>query len=139
MSMANDYNGYIVSYREYQRGDHYRKSLAGWGAHSMDYMATRLVTMARRLRDPGHPLPDDQQQESALAAKTAADLAKNDVEATALGNAGAARTAAEEAAMPADAGPVTPLEQPKDIERFATAFFTWNGGGKSTERKSTRL
>ncbi|MEA2403765.1 MAG: hypothetical protein QOE08_412, partial [Thermoleophilaceae bacterium] len=27
ISMANDYNGYIASYREYQRGDHYRKAL----------------------------------------------------------------------------------------------------------------
>jgi hypothetical protein len=27
IGMANDYNGYIATYREYQRGDHYRKAL----------------------------------------------------------------------------------------------------------------
>ena len=31
ISMANDYNGYIATYREYQRGDHYRKALTGVG------------------------------------------------------------------------------------------------------------
>ena len=55
--MANDYNGYIATYREYQRGDHYRKALTGWGPHSCDYMATRLVEMGgaaerRRRRRP---------------------------------------------------------------------------------------
>ena len=29
--MANDYNGYIATYREYQRGDHYRKALTALG------------------------------------------------------------------------------------------------------------
>ena len=48
ISMANDYNGYIASYREYQRGDHYRKALTAWGPHSSDYMATRLVAMGGR-------------------------------------------------------------------------------------------
>ena len=46
--MANDYNGYIATYREYQRGDHYRKALTAWGPHSSDYMATRLVGDGRR-------------------------------------------------------------------------------------------
>ena len=45
--MANDYNGYIASYREFQRGDHYRKALTAWGPHSSDYMASRLVNMGR--------------------------------------------------------------------------------------------
>ena len=58
--MANDYNGYIATYREYQRGDHYRKALTGWGPHSSDYFATRLVQMGghaeRRRRDlPAEP------------------------------------------------------------------------------------
>ena len=38
ISMANDYNGYIASYREYQSGDHYRKALTAWGPHSSDYL-----------------------------------------------------------------------------------------------------
>ena len=49
ISMANDYNGYIATYREFQRGDHYRKALTGWGPHSSDYMASRLVNMGRVL------------------------------------------------------------------------------------------
>ena len=139
LSMANDYNGYIVSYREYQRGDHYRKSLAGWGAHSMDYMATRLVTLGRLLQDPGLELPEDQQQEQNLDAKTQADLAKNDAEARSLGEAGGARLAAEEAALPDDAGPVVAVREPESIQRFATAFFTWNGGSNTTDDPVVRV
>ena len=56
--MANDYNGYIATYREYQRGDHYRKALTGWGPHSSDYMATRLVNAGPPAqRDPASELP----------------------------------------------------------------------------------
>ena len=50
IAQANDYNGYIATYREYQRGDHYRKALTGWGPHSSDYMATRLVEMGGQMR-----------------------------------------------------------------------------------------
>ena len=39
ISMANDYNGYIATYRDYMGRDHYRKALTGWGPHSSDYMA----------------------------------------------------------------------------------------------------
>ena len=53
ISMANDYNGYIATYREFQRGDHYRKALTGWGPHSSDYMASRLVNMGRVLAGGG--------------------------------------------------------------------------------------
>ncbi len=49
IAMANDYNGYIATYREYQRGDHYRKALTGYGPHSSDYLATRLVEMGHAL------------------------------------------------------------------------------------------
>ena len=72
ISMANDYNGYIASYREYQRGDHYRKALTGWGPHSADYLASRLVTIGRQFRDPDVELPTDQVQEEPFAAKAAA-------------------------------------------------------------------
>src|SRR4030095_13995714 len=53
ISMANDYNGYIATYREYQRGDHYRKALTAWGPHSSDYLATRLVQLAGHLKSGG--------------------------------------------------------------------------------------
>ena len=77
--MANDYNGYIASYREYQRGDHYRKALTAWGPHSSDYMATRLVDMGGHLNG-GPDLPAEVGQ-----AKVAPDIALNDQRATNLG------------------------------------------------------
>ena len=98
ISMANDYNGYIASYREYQRGDHYRKALTAWGPHSSDYMATRLVGMGGELNG-GPLLPDDIGQE-----KVAADLALNDQRADKLGEIGETSVTAYEAALPDDGG-----------------------------------
>jgi hypothetical protein len=133
ISMANDYNGYIATYREYQRGDHYRKALTGWGAHSSDYMATRLVTMGRRLRDPDLNLPKDQVQEQALAGKVAADLEVNEARARALGQVGEAATQEYEANLPDDGGKAEVTSQPGDTERFGAAFFSWNGGSNYTD------
>ena len=132
ISMANDYNGYIATYREYQRGDHYRKALTGWGSHSSDYMATRLVTMGRELKNPNVELPRDQVQEQALEGKVAADVAVNNQRAEALGEVGLAATSAYEAALPDDRD-ARVISQPLDIERFGTAFFTWNGGSNFTD------
>jgi len=132
IGMTNDYNGYIASYREYQRGDHYRKALTGWGPHSMDYLATRLVTLGRLLRDPSHELPRDQTAELALQPKVEADMAANDTRARTLGEAAAASLPAYEALLPDDAPPRA-LEQPQDVERFAAAFFTWAGGSNYTD------
>jgi hypothetical protein len=131
--MANDYNGYIATYREYQRGDHYRKALTGWGAHSSDYMATRLVTMGRQLRRPDLTLPTDQVQEQALAGKVAADLQVNEARAQALGQIGTAATQAYEANLPDDGGEAEITSQPGDTERFGAAFLTWNGGSNYTD------
>ena len=98
ISMANDYNGYIASYREYQRGDHYRKALTAWGPHSSDYMATRLVGMGGELNG-GPTLPDEVGQE-----KVVADLALNDQRADKLGEIGETSVTAYEAALPDDGG-----------------------------------
>ncbi|HWH45067.1 MAG TPA: hypothetical protein VNT32_10080 [Thermoleophilaceae bacterium] len=138
IGMANDYNGYIASYREYQRGDHYRKALTGWGPHSMDYLATRLVTIGRQLKDRRHPLPKDQRQELALMPKVAADLAHNDARATMLGEGGAGLMRAYEALLPDDAE-ARALEQPADVERFSAAFFTWAGGSNFTDSPGVRV
>jgi hypothetical protein len=139
MSMANDYNGYIATYREFQRGDHYRKALTGWGAHSADYLATRLVKMGRKLnggpeldrRLDGSADPDA--DSPALAAKTAADLAGADARVEALGAIADAAIPAYEATLPDDAGPARALEQPKDVERFSAAHFRWVGGSNYTD------
>jgi len=81
ISMSNDYNGYIATYREYQRGDHYRKALTAWGPHSSDYLASRLVNMGRGLNggDENKLLPAEYGD-----GKIAADLAINDQRAQPL-------------------------------------------------------
>jgi hypothetical protein len=130
IAMANDYNGYIATYREYQRGDHYRKALTGWGPHSSDYLATRLVNMGRVLNgaDEGRLLPPEFGQ-----FKVAADLAVNDARAAALGQTGDSVVAAYEARLPDDGGQAGAVTQPQHIERFDAAFFTWNGGSNYTD------
>jgi hypothetical protein len=152
ISMANDYNGYIASYREYQRGDHYRKALTGWGPHSSDYMATRLVKLARSMRNPklgldetvrGAPSPDgiaDPDADSpAFLAKTAADVAQNDIRAAALGETGAKLVEAYEASLPDDGGKRAILRQPADVQRFDLASVQWNGGSNYTDNPDVRV
>ena len=141
IGMANDYNGYIASYREYQRGDHYRKALTAWGPHSADYLATRLVTLGRTLKDPGHPLPRDQEQEEnpAIQARIVADNVHNDLRAEAFGNVGAGAIAAYEAKLPDDGGEARAVNEPEDLERFGAALFTWNGGSNFTDSPDVRV
>jgi Neutral/alkaline non-lysosomal ceramidase, N-terminal len=127
ISMANDYNGYIATYREYQRGDHYRKALTGWGPHSSDYLATRLVQMGGHLNGgPGAP-------DEPMSPKEQADNALNDARAEALGNLGSNEIQAYEALLPDDGGDASAVSQPGDVERFGAAFFTWNGGDNFTD------
>jgi len=127
ISMANDYNGYIASYREYQRGDHYRKALTAWGPHSSDYLSSRLVAMGGRLNG-GPELPTEAGQ-----AKVTADVALNDQRADKLGQIGDTSVKAYEASLPDDGGTARTLEQPRDVQRFAAAFFEWNGGSNFTD------
>ena len=130
ISMANDYNGYIATYREFQRGDHYRKALTGWGPHSADYLATRLVNLGRVLNGGDEeallpPEPGD--------AKIPADLAVNDARAAALGAAGGRLAELYESRLPDDGGTAGALVQPRSIERFAATSFTFVGGSNSTD------
>ena len=127
ISMANDYNGYIASYREYQSGDHYRKALTAWGPHSSDYLSSRLVAMGGRLNG-GPELPTEAGQ-----AKVTADVALNDQRADKLGQIGDTSVRAYEASLPDDGGTARALEQPRDVQRFAAAFFKWNGGSNFTD------
>jgi hypothetical protein len=133
ISMGNDYNGYIATYREYQRGDHYRKALTGWGPHSSDYMASRLVAMGGHLNG-GPDLPAEPGQE-----KVAPDLALNDQRAQMLGTIGDTSVRAYEASLPDDGGSAAPVQQPRDIERFSATFFTWNGGSNFTDNPNVRV
>jgi hypothetical protein len=140
IGMANDYNGYIATYREYQRGDHYRKALTAWGPHASDYMASRLVTLAGLLKDPSHPLPRDQEQEKMLQPKTDADLRNNDARATAFGEIGDRSAAAyEQALLRDDGGRAEVVAEPEDIRRFSTAFFTFNGGNNFVDNPVVKV
>jgi hypothetical protein len=133
IGMANDYNGYIATYREYQRGDHYRKALTGWGPHSSDYMATHLMEMGGFLNG-GPPVPDDPGQE-----KVEPDLALNDQKAAAIGMVGRQAIQQYEAQLPDDGGDPGQLEAPKDVERFGATFFKWRGGSNYTDGPRVRV
>ena len=148
IGMANDYNGYIATYREYQRGDHYRKALTAWGPHSSDYMATRLVKMGRALK-PGQPDPfptlpgnlnvvSDTVEWPGGGAKVTADLTHNEGRAQTIGNFAANGMAAYEASLPNDLKAEV-VKHPDDIERFGSAFFTWVGGSNYTDNPEVRV
>jgi hypothetical protein len=140
IGMGNDYNGYIASYREYQRGDHYRKALTGWGPHSSDYMASRLVTLGGLLKTADYVPPVDQRQEEILQPKTDADLRINDARASVLGQIGDTSIAAyEDAVLRDDGGEAEIVEQPQDIRRFSAAFFTFNGGNNFVDNPRVRV
>jgi hypothetical protein len=142
ISMANDYNGYIASYRDYMNHDHYRKALTAFGAHASDYLATRLVRLGRALKgdaaalaavdgesDPAKAAPEN----AALVAKTVADQAAEEVKVKAVGEAASAAASAYGKTVPDDGGSAKDMTQPKDIERFDAATFSWDGGNNYTD------
>jgi hypothetical protein len=59
IGMANDYNGYIATYREFRRGDHYRKALTAWGPHSSDYLGHAAGRAQRAPQAAGWGCPAD--------------------------------------------------------------------------------
>ena len=136
LGMVNDYNGYIASYREYRRGDHYRKALTGWGPHSSDYMSSRLANIGRVLRgaDEGRLLPPENFQ-----SKISADLAINEQRAREIGEGGTAAREAYEEGLPGDGGSPRAVDQPPDVERFDGAYFRWIGGSNYTDNPRVKV
>lgn len=124
---AGDYDGYTVSYREYQSRDHYRKALTCCGPHTADYMVTRLVRMA------GHMNGGPAVQLEANDAQAIADEQRQNAEAVALGALSGAAYDAWIASLPDDKGTAAPVTQPKDISRFDAATFTWRGGSNAID------
>ncbi|HUR51455.1 MAG TPA: hypothetical protein VMZ11_04965 [Mycobacteriales bacterium] len=124
---TGDYNGYTVSYREYQARDSYRKALTSYGAHTADYMVTRLMAMAQNLRC-GTPLPTEP-----LDALAAADEQRQAAEALALGRLSSAALDGWSAQVPDSAGPARALVQPRSTSRFGAAAFRWVGGDNWTD------
>ena len=130
---AGDYNGYTVSYREYQSRDSYRKALTTYGPHTADYMVTRLVRMAGSLK--GGP---------ALAAElndaqAQADEARQEATARVIGGISGPAYDTWRASLPADVGPVEGVLQPKDVSRFDAALFTWRGGSNAVDNPTARV
>lgn len=130
---SGDYNGYTVSYREYMARDSYRKALTSYGPHTADYMVTRLVEMAANLKC-GTPLPPEPTDPIA-----AADEARQQAEATLLGQVSSAAYDGWTAQVPDDKGPAGVVAQPKDIQRFDAASLTWVGGDNWTDNPTVRV
>jgi len=153
VAMANDYNGYIATYREYQRGDHYRKALTGYGPHSSDYLATRLVWMGHSLRDDAASTAKVKAETEAgasqdpavapfinpMIAKVTLDQQNNEAKAQLLGNSGDQAVAAYGQSVPTDGGKAGITEPPKSIQRFDTSFLTWVGGDNYTDNPSVKV
>jgi hypothetical protein len=138
-SHVNDYWGYIATYREYQRGDHYRKALTGLGAHSSDWLATRMVAMAGALKEGTNPgdcvtppsSGDYWTQKVAynpLDCAYMVDDANEKARAELIGHDASLYLPAYEATVPSDGGTPGGTVQPHDITRFDRASFTWVGG-----------
>lgn len=133
VGQANDYIGYVVTYREYQRGDHYRKALTPFGPRTADYVNTRLVEMAGALKDGSKVVGD--LPGANLAGAVAADTALNKAKAAVLGAAGHLGLTAYEAAIPDDGGTPGITAQPAaQVQRFSSAVVRWTGGSNWTDQ-----
>lgn len=139
VGQGNDYVGYVVTYREYQRGDHYRKALTPFGPHTADYINTRLTRMGAELK--GGEGPTDGAHEAAIRTL---DSLINQGKAMGVGAAATGGLAFFEGAIPDDGG--TPgnvislrrLSQTSPatsgpLQRFGAASFTWEGGSNWTD------
>jgi predicted acyl esterase len=124
---AGDYNGYTVSYREYMAYDDYRKALTSYGAHTADYMVTRMVRMAGAMK--GGPELAPEPHDTMAQADEARQLAAS----TALGRITAAAYDSFLAALPPDVGPAEALTQPQGIGWFEAATFSWRGGSTAVD------
>jgi hypothetical protein len=131
VGMANDYWGYIATYREYQRGDHYRKALTGLGAHASDWLATRLVAMGGALK--GDSDSANKIAYGPLDQAYMVDGVHQEMRARLIGHDAAVYLAAYEALLPADGGTPAAVRQPRPIKRFDVAQFTWIGGSNYTD------
>lgn len=122
VGMANDYWGYIPSYREYRSFDSYRKALSGLGPHGQDYLVARLARMAESLN--GGPAV----VQSPLDLVYQAEDARAQALADGLGALAENVTTVYEAGLPADGGAAGVVAEPADIARFGAATFSWIGG-----------
>ena len=125
---AGGYNGYTVSYREYQSRDHYRKALSAYGPHTADYMVTRLVRMAGALKG-GAPFEAELHDAAAQAGE-----ARQEATARVIGGISGPAYDAWRASLPADVGPVEAIAGPRGISRFDATTFSWRDTGSTCWR-----
>lgn len=131
---TGDYDGYTVSFREFQSRETYRKSLTSYGPHTADYMNTHLLEVARNLRD-GTPIPPVPNQ-----AQGDADEQRQQGLATALGQLGAFYLDGWDATRSDDKGPAAVTKQPvATLERFGAATVTWRGGSNWTDNPTVKV
>jgi hypothetical protein len=130
---AGDYNGYVVSYREYMSRDHYRKALTAYGPHTADYMTTRMARLAGSLK--GGPALEPEP----LDAVAQADLVREELFMAALGVVSSNAYEAWLASHPDDLGPAEAVGQPADITHFDGAEFTWRGGSNAVDNPVVRV
>ncbi len=130
---AGDYNGYVVSYREYMIRDHYRKALTAYGSHTADYMVTRMVRLAGSLKGGPALAPEP------LDPVATADEQREEAFMQALGNLSSAVYDTWLASLPSDVGPAKALAQPKNITRFQAAAFSWRGGSNAVDNPVARV
>ncbi|MGN6475434.1 MAG: hypothetical protein ACTHK4_17535 [Mycobacteriales bacterium] len=130
---TGDYNGYTVSFREYEARDAYRKALTSYGPHTGDYMVTNLVGMAANLMC-GTPVPA--QPTDAIVPL---DEARQANEATVLGEISSAYYDAWSAHIPDSVGPAKVITQPKNLTRFDDATVRWVGGDNWTDNPDVRV
>jgi hypothetical protein len=124
---TGDYNGYTVSYREYEARDAYRKALTAYGPHSADYYTTNLLGMAAHLLC-GTPVPT--QFTDPIA--TLDELRQAD-EAIVLGRITSTVYDLWNVRVPDSVGPAKVIKQPRSITRFDAATVTWVGGDNWTD------
>ncbi len=130
---AGEYNGYTVSYREYQAYDEYRKALTSWGPHTADYMNTRLSRLAGELNGGPALAPEPH------AAFADADDARQVALTNALGAISSTVYDAWLAALPNDAEEPVAITQPEDIKRFDAAEFSWRGGSNAVDNPFVKV
>ncbi|MFP5308007.1 MAG: hypothetical protein ACLGIR_00320 [Actinomycetes bacterium] len=140
---AGDYNGYTVSYREFVAYDHYRKALTAYGPHTADWMSTWLVRMARDMNDDGYSWQEAYaalDRDPTAVAREAADEARQEALAVALGNAAGAAYDAYEAALADDVGPARAIGlSDTAVERFDAVEFSWIGGSNAVDNPLVRV
>ncbi|HZP11166.1 MAG TPA: neutral/alkaline non-lysosomal ceramidase N-terminal domain-containing protein [Nevskiaceae bacterium] len=131
---GGDYNGYTVSFREYENRDSYRKALTSYGPHTADYMVTRLVRMAAQMQ--GGPAFNNGVLSNT---EVIADEQRQRATALLLGQITNDAYNFWLNAVPNDGDTPHIVVQPQSIEHFNGATFSWVGGSTAIDNPIARV